>query len=228
VTAYVPVIGNELERNVHSLGKTGLALVLGLFVTLYGARGVADVLRGSLDQMWGVPRAKRVGFPHNLLRSLATVIAAGVGLVLASAISGYTLTLGRGWFFHVLAALVTIFLLFWIIVVVVGVSSSKWHPLHKIWLGSLLAAIILELLQLLGGYIVTRELYRLDSLYGTFAIVLGLLYWIYLQAQVLMYGFEIDAMRSFRLWPRSLQVPLTEADQRAYRLYNDRSRFPDK
>jgi len=226
VTAYVPVIGSELERNIHSLGETGVALALGLFVTLYGAHGVADVLRGSLDQMWGVPRVKRIMFPHNLLRSMVTVITAGVGLVFTSAISGYTLTLGRSWVFHALAGLLTTFLLFWVLIII-QMGASRQHPLHKIWLGSLLIAISLELLQLLGGYIVTRELNRLDSLYGTFAIVLGLLSWIYLQAQVLMYGFEIDALRSFGLWPRSLQTPLIEADRRAYQLYNERSHFPD-
>lgn len=227
VTAYVPVIGNELERNVHGLGKTGVALVLGLLVTLYGARGVADVLRNGLDQMWEVPHKDRIGFPHGLLRSLGTVIVAGVGLVLTPIITGYLLALGRGWFFHAVASLLTAFLLFWIIVIVAQISSSRRHPLHKVWLGSLLAAIVLELLQLLGVSIVTRELNRLDSLYGTFAIVLGLLYWIYLQAQVLMYGFEIDSLRVLHLWPRSLRDPLTEADRHAYQLYAARAQYRD-
>jgi uncharacterized BrkB/YihY/UPF0761 family membrane protein len=52
--------------------------------------------------------------------------------------------------------------------------------------------------------------------YGFFAIVLGLLSWLYLSAEVTLYGAEVNVVRARRLWPRSiLQPPLTEADQRA-------------
>ena len=52
---------------------------------------------------------------------------------------------------------------------------------------------------------------------GFFAIVLGLMSWLFLSAQVILYGAEVNVVRARRLWPRSiLQPPLTEADQRAH------------
>jgi uncharacterized BrkB/YihY/UPF0761 family membrane protein len=52
--------------------------------------------------------------------------------------------------------------------------------------------------------------------YGFFAIVLGLMAWLYLGAEVTLYGAEVNVVRARRLWPRSiLQPPLTAADQRA-------------
>ena len=53
-------------------------------------------------------------------------------------------------------------------------------------------------------------------------IVLGLLSWLYLEAQFTLYAVEIDVVRHRQLWPRSLFAPpLTEADQRAYESYAD-------
>lgn len=70
--------------------------------------------------------------------------------------------------------------------------------------GAIAAAIGLVILQSLGGYILTRELKSLDALYSNFAIPLGLLFWIYLQAQMLYYAAEIAVVSSKRQWPRSL------------------------
>ena len=40
--------------------------------------------------------------------------------------------------------------------------------------------------------------------------------WLFLSAQVILYGAEVNVVRARRLWPRSiLQPPLTNADQRA-------------
>ena len=51
-------------------------------------------------------------------------------------------------------------------------------------------------------------------------MVLGLLAWFYLQAQITLYVVELDVVRARRLWPRSLvPPPLTQADMRAYQMY---------
>ena len=40
--------------------------------------------------------------------------------------------------------------------------------------------------------------------------------WLFLSAQVMLYGAEVNVVRARRLWPRSiLQPPLTQADRRA-------------
>lgn len=58
-----------------------------------------------------------------------------------------------------------------------------------------------------------------------FAIVLGLLAWIYLGAVTVVICAEFNAVRAGQLWPRSLLGPftdsadLTSADQRAYTSY---------
>jgi hypothetical protein len=56
-------------------------------------------------------------------------------------------------------------------------------------------------------------------MYGTFGLVLGLMAWIFLGAQLTLYAAEINTVRERHLWPRSLvQPPLTEADQKSLSL----------
>ncbi|HEV2998849.1 MAG TPA: YihY/virulence factor BrkB family protein, partial [Solirubrobacteraceae bacterium] len=84
--------------------------------------------------------------------------------------------------------------------------------------GALAATALWTGLQYLGGYYVAHVLKRMEPLYGTFAFVLGLLAWLYLGAQMVIFAAEINVVRNRRLWPRSFfAAPLLEADRRALR-----------
>jgi uncharacterized BrkB/YihY/UPF0761 family membrane protein len=73
-----------------------------------------------------------------------------------------------------------------------------------------------QLLQHLGGYYVDHVLKRTGPLYGVFAVVLGLLAWLYLGAQLTIYAAEVNVVRRHRLWPRTLLSDgLLDADKRA-------------
>ena len=66
----------------------------------------------------------------------------------------------------------------------------------------------------MGGYLVANQLKTLSPLYGTFAIVLGLLFWIYVQALIVLYAVEVSIIIKDKLWPRSLTGKITtEADR---------------
>jgi uncharacterized BrkB/YihY/UPF0761 family membrane protein len=87
------------------------------------------------------------------------------------------------------------------------------------------AAVAWEILQLVGGYIVDSQLRHASSTYGVFAIVIGLLSWLYLAANVTLLSAEISAVLKYRLWPRSFslitQQPLTPGDEHALRRLAD-------
>ena len=81
------------------------------------------------------------------------------------------------------------------------------------------------LLQALGGFYVRQVLAKSSNAYGTFALVIGLLSWVYLAAHVTLLCAEANVVATRRLWPRSLKGSgkrqLTEADARALRLEAD-------
>jgi uncharacterized BrkB/YihY/UPF0761 family membrane protein len=96
------------------------------------------------------------------------------------------------------------------------VLTPRRIPSGQLLLGAAVAGVLFTLLQAAGGYLVGHNLKHAQQVYGFFAIVLGLMSWLYLSAQVTLYGAEVNVVRARRLWPRSiLQPPLTEADQRA-------------
>jgi len=82
--------------------------------------------------------------------------------------------------------------------------------------GVLVAAVCWQLLQHLGGFYVDHELKHTQPLYGIFAVVLGLLAWLYLGAQLMLLAAEVNVVKARRLWPRSFfSEPLLDADRRA-------------
>jgi YihY family inner membrane protein len=229
VTDYFPVIGNELSSNVHTLGNTGLTLAIGIVLTLYGARGVADVLRSTVNHVWQVPHNKRPGFPNSLFRSLGIIIFGGLGLIVAPIISGYTFGFGHNLFFRIWTLVLTAIFLFTIFQFVARAASAVRRPFKDVWVGSAVATVLLMILQALGTYLITHELKHFNNLYSTFAVVLGLLYWLFLQTQIIVYAIELDSVRVLGLWPRAInQEDLTPEDRKAYRLYAHRNRFHDE
>ena len=44
----------------------------------------------------------------------------------------------------------------------------------------------------------------MSPVYGTFAVVLGLMAWLYLQAELTLYAIEVDVVRARHLWPRTM------------------------
>ena len=76
--------------------------------------------------------------------------------------------------------------------------------------GVLLCTAGLLLLQSVGAFYVELTIERASITYGLFAVVIGLLSWFWLTAQLLLIGAEVNAVRADHLWPRSLRGTLTE------------------
>jgi membrane protein len=226
-----PVIGTQVASSVkHGVSGTGIALVIGILLTLYAGRGVASAIQNALNTVWGVPLFRRPGFPRALLRSLGLLAIIGPGelvTIALSSIAGGTGHLG-GALAKAAAILVSLLLnigLFWL---AFRMATAPEVATRNLRLSAILAAIAWQVLQLIGGYLVGHEL-KTTSAYGTFGVVLGLLAWFYLQAQITLYVTEFDVVRVLRLWPRSLAPPpLSDADVRAYQLYAKRTQLrPD-
>jgi uncharacterized BrkB/YihY/UPF0761 family membrane protein len=97
------------------------------------------------------------------------------------------------------------------------ILTRKYLSWRDVFPGALFASVLWTVLQVIGNYYVTHQIANAKAVYGTFAIVIGLLVWIYLGAQIALYGAECNVVRKEHLWPRSMvQPPLNEADMRSY------------
>jgi len=113
----------------------------------------------------------------------------------------------------VLLALAVNLILFMCAFKLLTALELSWRELLP---GVIVATVGWQLLQHLGGYYIEHLLKRTGPLYGIFALVLGLLAWLYLGAQVTIFAAEINVVRRRRLWPRSFfSAPLLDADKRA-------------
>jgi uncharacterized BrkB/YihY/UPF0761 family membrane protein len=105
------------------------------------------------------------------------------------------------------------------------VLTARRIAVRQIRAGAVAAAVTWQALQLAGTLLLGHKLKGATATYGLFALVLGLLAWIYLGAVTTVICAEFNAVRAGQLWPRSLLAPftdnadLTTADRRAYTSY---------
>jgi membrane protein len=161
-----------------------------------------------MNDVWGIPRHERPGFPASLLRSFALIAVIGLGVVVTTVLSGIGSWSGHtflGPWGRVLVVAVSLVLnigLFWIGLRTATAARVGWRELR---LGAIFSAVVWQVLQFAGGYVVAHSLRNASALYGTFGLVLGLLAWFHLQAQLTLYAVEADVVRARKLWPRSLR-----------------------
>jgi membrane protein len=219
IAQYIPIIGANLEHATKSPGKTGLALLISLLITFYGALGGANALQYAINTVWYIPQTKQPQFPRSLLRSIGIIIVGGVGLMAAGLMSGYTAFLGQSPLVKVLAIVLSMTVLWLTFLAVFKLAVGERKTIKAVISGALVAAVGLQVLQIGGGVILHHEIQSLSSTYGAFALVIALIFWIYLQAQVILYAAEVDVTLAYHLFPRSLAEPLTDHDQYAYAAY---------
>jgi membrane protein len=229
--AQFPVIGKQIRENVHSLNRVGPGLIIGLIGTFLGARGVANAAQNALNSVWEVPKDRRPKFPWNQLRAVALVLVMGIGIILTTTLSGLgggSGSIGAG---LRIGAILTAFalnvLLFSFSFRLATAPEVAWHDL---WLGAFLTALVWQILQIIGGFVVAHNLKNMSDVYGTFALVLGLMSWLFLQAQLTLYAIEADVVRARRLWPRTFfGAGTTDVDQKALTAYGKvEERIPEE
>lgn len=215
ITSSSSVLGGQLSVHIQSLHKSGLALAIGLLFLLYGARGVAAAFRSGVNEIWGVTRSEQLGFPQSAINNTLIVIVGGLGLIATASITGTVSALGHGILPRAISYLAGVLLLYFLFNYLIKAVLPKHVTSRDTYSAALSAAFGLIVLQIVGGLILSRVLKNLDALYSYFALSLGLLFWIYLQAQVIYYSVVISVVKTQKLWPRSFSgQDLTDYDKR--------------
>ena len=95
------------------------------------------------------------------------------------------------------------------------VLTPRQIPVRRLVAGAVVAGVAWQVFLAAGGYLVGHNLRHAAEVYGFFAVVLGLLSWLYLGSELTLYAAEVNVVLARRLWPRSLlPPPLTGPDQR--------------
>lgn len=230
VLARFPIIGDQIQENVGSLKGSGLALAIGIVGAIWGGMRVVRAAQGSMDSVWNVPRKDRPNQVHSRLRALGLLVVFGIGLIASTALTGLATALAGKSFWGGVAVLAVStcvnFVFFLAAYRLLTVATPSWAQLIP---GTLVAALFSVVLQTLGSYLVGHTLKNASQTYGFFGIVIGMLTWIYLQAQLFLLAAEVNVVAAYGLWPRSLTGGRTEADEVALTaLAKNEERKPDQ
>ena len=219
--ANFPLLGDQIRDNLGGLPSGGMAFVVGLAGALWAGMGAVIAMQNALNGVWNVPYKHRSNMLAGRLRALAMLVVFGVGVLAVTVAGSVTQAVtdqpAIGSILAFLVALVLGFLLFLSAFKLLTDARVAWSDLVP---GAIVAAIAGAALQVLGGAFVRHWVQGASATSGVFAMVIGLLSWLYLLAQVTVLSAEINVVRREHLWPRSLTGhDLTDGDQRALARY---------
>lgn len=209
-----PVIGDELAKNIHALARgNSFAMIAAVLFLLWGALGLTSALQAASHQAWGRPRHEEPNIAIRTIRGLSLLGVIGLCVVAATVLAGIS---QAGLFHDSPLAIRALILLGTLIVdfagyfVAMKILSPPEIRVQQLIPGIALGAVGWLALQNLGGYLIQHQLHRTTAIYGFFAIVLGLIFWINLGAQLFLYATQINVVRSLHAWPRGLFEPSEE------------------
>ena len=209
-----PVIGNQLQSQIHPLTGSVFAVVISGLLLLYGAIGLGLATQSAMNKVWNIPYVDWPSLPMRYLRGLGVLVLLAASAIGSTVLTGFATLTSHDQVSRVLLLIASLALNFVLILVAFMVMTAVRFAWRDLVLGVALATVFWQVLQLFGSWYVGRELRHATETYGFFGIVLALLAWIFLGAQLFLLAAEINVVKRYRLWPRSVtQPPLTPADR---------------
>jgi len=217
-----PVVGDQLA-DPHGVTGSGAGLVIGIVGTLYGSLGFAQAIQNAMNVIWRVPRNRRPNPIWSRLRGLLII-----GTIALTGAATTTLTI-IGANVHDLPLVLRILLEIGIFgfncglfTVAFRFATARDLSLAQTVPGAIGAAVIWQVLQLGANVYVKHVVHGASAVNGVFALVFGLIAWLYLQSLVVVLAAEYNTVRSGKFYPRAVMtiftddVDLTDADHRVY------------
>ena len=199
VNSYAPGLADQLglEEILSNNTKAGVAGLLGLVGLLYSGLGWVDALREAIRAMWH-HNVKAGNFLVKKAKDVVILLGLGVTVVASVAVSAAT-----GAFTDValdaigLEKTLVATALAKVVGITLGLATSTalflflfWRlpkvksPFRRVVRGALLAAVLFELLKRVGAIYIERT--TENPLYGSFAVIVGLLVWINIVSRMLL------------------------------------------
>jgi YihY family inner membrane protein len=201
-----PVLGSDLKKNVHQLSSSNLvALVIGTLWLIYGSMRLSRASQIMMAKVWDIHRDDLPDFWHWIPRAAGFLAVLGVGFIAGGALAGLG-AFGRlgsfsAWIGLVLSLVVNILMYWGAFAIIVHIPRRD----RAVWPGAVIGGVGWTLLQFAGAQLVSHQLRHLSNLYGTFATILGLIWWIALGAMITVYAAESNVVLTRHLWPRPIR-----------------------
>ena len=221
-----PIVGNELS-DPHGVSGSGVGLAVGILGTLYGGLGVGQAVQNAMNTIWSVPRNKRPNPLKSRGRSLLLLVIVGLSALGTTVLSALGTSAGAYGADIRVSVKVLLVAASFVVNTAVFTAAFRFATARNISLrqtlpGAIIASVAWQLLQWFGTSYVGHVVKHATVTNSVFALVLGLIAWIYLESVVVVFAVEYNAVRAQHLYPRALLTPftddvdLTAADENAY------------
>lgn len=224
-----PIVGDKLGRPDGLTGSTS-AIVIGSLAALYGSMGLGQASQNAANIAWSVPRNSRANPFLLRLRSIFFLAASGLGILSIAVVTtlfsnpdqiGVGVSSEITYVIKIVGFLLSVVIFGGLFRLVSG-GRGRWRAVLP---GAATTAALWQLLQFGGQSFVANVINKADEVNSTFALVLGLMAFIFLASVTVVLGLEVNVVTARKLYPRALLTPftdnvvLTEADQKAYAAY---------
>lgn len=221
----LPVIGGQFGQPRRLSGGIG-GVIVGIAGAIYGALGVGQATQNAMDTIWAVPRNSRRDPIWSRIRSLLLIVVVATLLMATTALTAVN---RQAHAFGIDDSFTKVgVVLFGVLVntavwtVVFRAATAREVTLRYVLPGAFAAAVALQLVQWFSALYVARVVTSASVTNSIFAVVLGLMAFLYLVAVTLILCAEFNAVRVDGLHPRALLTPftddvaLTPGDRKAY------------
>ena len=224
-----PVIGDQIRSQVHPLTGNVTALIIGIVGSVYGALGIGLAAQNAMNTVWNIPFVYWPSLWKRYLRTIGVIALLGLASLGSTALAAVATVVGTGIGATAVAVVSSMAVNFGLFLLAFMLLTAQPLRVREVVLGAAVATAFWETLQLIGTWYVSRGLAHAQPTYGFFAVAIALLSWLFLGAQLTLWAAEINVVRRYRLWPRSLtQPPLTRADRLVFeRLARMEQRRPE-
>ena len=210
--------------SLHGLSGSWWALAVGLVSSLWSGLSAVRTVESAFNAVWEIPYVHRPGLISQVLRGVGVLATVGLGLVISTLVTGFaagaTTGIGLGWAGRFVGYIVAIVLDVGLFVAAFRLLTNRQVTTRDVLPGAALSGVLFWVLQSISALIISRYLHNAQNTYGRFATVITMLWWLYLQSLVTLFGAQLNVVLKQRLYPRGLvEPPKTEADHRAYDAY---------
>ena len=215
-----PVVGEQLS-DPRGVTGSGVGLAVGILGTLYGGLGVAQAAQNAMNTVWRVPRNSRPNPLQGRLRGLRLLSVVGLSILGTTILSGlgasaeaFGANIGAG--LKVLLIALSMAVNAAVFTLGFKVATARHLSWRQTLPGAVAAAVAWQVLQFFGTAYVGQVVKHAREFNSVFALVLGLIGWIYLEAVVVVFAAEYNVVRSLRAVPAGPAHPV-HRQRRAHR-----------
>ena len=196
--AQVPIIGDQLASDPTQLQGSISLLVFGLLTATWSGLKAFNVLQTALDDIADVPIEARPSMVRVRLRSLLGIGLVGGSLVAGAILSTLAGMTGLDWTSRILLGVGTLTLNTLVLAGVYRWLCSVRPAWAAVWPGAIFGGVGFTILQVVGATVMTKAIAHASPIYGTFATVIGLLFWLGLHAMISLLGAEMNGVLDMR------------------------------